>query len=185
MRMSMMVIGGVMVAVIYVANAQVDNHTRTEQARARAAEVNKETPKSADDRRIVSDNVVAYSTANEALAEARRKARDTLPRFVSLMKSGMKATFTVKFPLTQNGQTEHIWLQVADVQDGIFVGRLANKPENGSKYQIGQVMTVARSDVEDWMVRTADEIYGGYTTRYALKDIPKPQAEKLARMFRD
>ena len=178
------VIGGAALAVICVVGAQVAN-TRTEQTRMRAAEVNKETPKSADDRRVIGDNVVAYTTANEALAAARKKARDTLPRFVSLMKSGMKATYTVKFPLTQNGHTEHIWLQVGDVKDDGFIGLLANKPVNGTKYQIGQVMTVASRDVEDWMVRTSDVIYGGYTARYQLKDLPKQQAEKLALMFRD
>ena len=178
------VIGGAVLAVICVGAAQIAN-TRLDQTRIRAAEVSKEAPKSADDRRVVGDNVVAYSTANEALAEARRKARETLPRFVSLMKSNMKATFTVKFPLTQNGRTEHIWLQVADMKDGAFVGFLANKPVNGTKYQIGQPMTVANADVEDWMVRTSDAIYGGYTARYQLKDLPKPQAEKLALMFRD
>ena len=182
--MRVFVVAGAVIAVMCVGAIQLAN-SRLEQARVRAAEVNNETPKSADDRRIVSDNVVAYSTANEAISEARRKARDTLPRFVSLLKSGMKATFTVKFPLTQNGQTEHIWLQVAHTQGNIFIGHLANEPVNGSKYKIGQFMTVARADVEDWMVRTDGVIYGGYTTRYALKDIPKPQAELMARMFRD
>lgn len=178
------VIGGAVLAVICVAAAQIAN-TRSEQTRIRAAEVYKEAPKSADDRRIVGDNVVAYTTVNEAIAAARSKARDTLPRFASLMKSGMKATFTVKFPLTQNGHTEHIWLQVADMKNGAFVGFLANTPVNGTEYKIGQPMTVASADVEDWMVRTSDAIYGGYTARYQLKDLPKQQAEKLALMFRD
>ena len=182
--MRVFVVAGAVIAVACVGAIQLAN-SRLEQTRVRAAEVNREAPKSADDRRVVSDNVVAYTTANEALAAAKDKGRQTLPRFVSLMKSGMKGTFTVKFPLTQNGQTEHIWLQVADVQNNVFIGRLANEPVNGSKYKIGQFMTVASADVEDWMVRTDGVIYGGYTTRYALKDIPKAQAELMARMFRD
>ena len=32
-------------------------------------------------------------------------------------------TFTVKFPLTQNGKTEHIWLQVAGIKDGAYAER--------------------------------------------------------------
>jgi uncharacterized protein YegJ (DUF2314 family) len=71
------------------------------------------------------------------------------------------------------------------MKDGAFTGLLANKPVNGTKYQIGQPMTVASHDVEDWMVRTPDAIYGGYTARYQIKDLPKPQAERLAGMFRD
>jgi hypothetical protein len=46
----------------------------------RAAEANRAVPKSADDRRVIDDNVVAYTTADDALAATRRKARDTSPR---------------------------------------------------------------------------------------------------------
>lgn len=183
--MRVFVIAGAVIAVVCVAAIQVAN-SPLEQTRVRAAEANKAVPQSADDRRVVSDNVVAYTTKNGELLAARQKARETLPRFVSLLKSNMPATYTVKFPLRQDGHTEHIWLQVADMKgDNAFIGRLANKPVNGSKYQIGQVMTVPMADVEDWMVRTPDVIYGGYTTRYALKDMPKPQQEKLAAMFKD
>ena len=179
----MIVVVGALSAVIGL--GAIAANSRSDQTRVRAAEANSAVPKSADDRRVIGDNVVAYATANEALRAARRKAQDTLPRFVSLMKSGMKATFTIKFPLTQNGNTEHIWLQVADMRDGAFIGRLANKPVNGTNYEIGQPMTVDMADVEDWMVRTADAIYGGYTARYQLKDLPTQQAERLAAMFRD
>ena len=93
--MRIFVIAGAAIAVMCVGAIEVAN-SRLEQTRVRAADVNKDTPKSADDRRIVNGNVVAYSTANEALAEARKKARDTLPRFESLLKSGMKATLDRK-----------------------------------------------------------------------------------------
>jgi uncharacterized protein YegJ (DUF2314 family) len=182
--MRMFVIAGAAIAAACWGAIQVAN-SRLDQTRARAAEVYKDAPKSADDRRVIGDNVVAYATANQAIADARTKARETLPRFVSLLNSGMKATFTVKFPLTQNGKTEHIWLQVAGIKDGAFLGMLANTPVNGTQYKIGQIMTVANADVEDWMVRTQDQIYGGYTARYQIKDLPKQQAEKLAGMFRD
>jgi uncharacterized protein YegJ (DUF2314 family) len=182
--MRIFVITGAAIAVVCVAAVQVAN-SRLDQTRVRAAEASKAVPQSADDRRVVSDNVVAYATANQEIATARQKARETLPRFVDLLNSGMKATFTVKFPLTQNSHTEHIWRQVAGVKDGVFIGMLANTPVNGTKYKLGQAMTVASKDVEDWMVRTPDQIYGGYTARYQIKDLPKAQAEKLASMFRD
>ena len=46
-------------------------------------------------------------------------------------------------------------------------------------------MTVAEADVEDWMIRSSDRIYGGYTVRAALKDLPKEQADLYRPMFRD
>ena len=177
-------LGGVALAAVCLYAMQAAN-SRSEQTRARAAEISMERPKSADDSRVINGNTVAYTTANDSLAAARSKARETLPRFVTLLNSGMKATFTVKFPLTQNGRTEHIWLQVAKAEGNSFSGVLANEPVNGTKYKLGQSMSVAGADVEDWMVRTSDAIYGGYTARYQIKDLPKAQAERVAAMFRD
>ena len=89
------------------------------------------------------------------------------------------------FKRSRSGRLMMIYRFVDDMQGSGFVGRLANTPVNGTKYKIEQVMAVASADVEDWMVRTSDGIYGGYTARYQIKDLPKAQAEKLAGMFRD
>lgn len=135
--------------------------------------------------RPMKENVVAYHTSDEAMNAAKKKARETLPRFLELVNAGTAGTYTLKFPLTQNGETEHIWMQLLDYQDGTFVGLLANDPVNGTKYKMGDQMEVAKADVEDWMVRTDEVIYGGYTARVALNDMPKEQAEKYRVMFRD
>lgn len=135
--------------------------------------------------RPVNENVVAYHTGDPAMNAAKKKARETLPRFLELIEAGASGTYTIKFPLTQNGETEHIWMQLTDYRDGTFVGLLANDPVNGTKYKMGDRMEVEKADVEDWMVRTGSEIYGGYTARVALNDMPKEEAEKYLKMFRD
>ncbi|TPI15350.1 hypothetical protein FJW06_08065 [Mesorhizobium sp. B4-1-3] len=73
--------------------------------------------------------VVAYSTADQAMQGAKAKGHATLARFHQLMDAGMPDTYTVKFPLTQNGATEHIWLQLVGYSDGHFV---ACSPTNRS-----------------------------------------------------
>jgi uncharacterized protein YegJ (DUF2314 family) len=183
--MRTLVVGGIVLVAVCFGAIQAASSRAEQQRRARADVAAKAIPTSTTDRIIVDQNVVAYTTKNEAILAARKQARETLPRFVALRSSGMKATYTVKFPLTQNGKTEHIWLQVDDVEKNGFRGRLANEPVNGTAYRKGQTMTVANSDVEDWMVRTPDAIYGGYSTRYQLKDMPNAQAERLAALFRD
>jgi uncharacterized protein YegJ (DUF2314 family) len=133
----------------------------------------------------VKDNVIAYHTGDKDMQSAKKTGKSTLPRFRELIAAGTAGTYTVKFPLTQNGATEHIWLQLTDYRDGRFTGRLANQPVNGTQYSMGQQMTVAEADVEDWMIRGDDRIYGGYTVRVALKDLPKDQADLYRPMFRD
>lgn len=135
--------------------------------------------------RPVKENVIAYHTGDADMNGAKKKAYATLPRFHELIKAGTRGTYTVKFPLTQNGETEHIWMQLIDFRDGAYVGLLANDPVNGSDYRMGDEMTVAAADVEDWMVNTGTEMYGGYTVRVMLGEMPKEEADKLRPMFRD
>ena len=141
--------------------------------------------KSQTDARPVKENVIAYHTGDQSMNSAKKKARETLPRFLELVKAGTAGTYTLKFPLTQNGETEHIWMQLTDYRDGAFIGLLANDPVNGTKYRMGDVMKVASADVEDWMVNTGKLMYGGYSVRAMLKDMPKEEADKYRPMFRD
>lgn len=135
--------------------------------------------------RPIKENVVAYRVGDASISDARSAAVSTLPRFHELIEADMPATYTVKFPLTQNGATEHIWMQLDGYRNGRFVGRLANEPVNGKRYRMGDRIEVAEAEVEDWMVNTGSEMYGGYTVRAMLKDMPPEQAEKLRTMFRD
>lgn len=135
--------------------------------------------------RPINANAVAYHTRDARMNAAKDEARATLPRFLALLNSSAPGTYAVKFPLTQNGATEHIWLQVDSHRDGVFRGRLANKPLNGSAYKAGDAMTVPASEIGDWSVTDRDVIYGGYTARVALADMPEDRAKAFARRFRD
>ena len=135
--------------------------------------------------RPIDDNVIAYSTQDEAMNAAKAQGRKTLPRFERMWAEQAPGTFSVKFPLTQNGETEHIWLQIDGIKDGKFSGRLANVPVNGNQYKMGQRMVVAKSAVEDWMIRDGDGIWGAYSARVMLAAMPKDQAAALQAMLRD
>jgi uncharacterized protein YegJ (DUF2314 family) len=135
--------------------------------------------------RPMKSNVVAYSKQDKAMQAAKAEGRRTMPRFEKMWADSAPGTYSVKFPLTQNGATEHIWLQVDRFQDGAVVGRLANVPVNGTKYQRGQNMSVPKSEVEDWMVRDGNSIWGAYSARVALADMPKAEADKMRVMFKD
>lgn len=135
--------------------------------------------------RRMGENLIAYASQDEAMQAARRQARDSLGRFTQMWGDGQPGTYTIKFPLTQNGATEHIWLQVDQVSTDGFTGRLANEPVNGTKYKMGQSMDIAKSDVEDWMVRDGDAIWGAYSLRVMLGAMPKEEASKYMAMLRD
>lgn len=135
--------------------------------------------------RPVKDNVVAYHTRDERMNAAKDQARRTMPRFLGLLAENAPGTYAIKFPLTQNGATEHIWLQVDAHRNGMFSGRIANNPVNGSRHRMGDRLTVPAAQVEDWSVTDRDVILGGYTARVAIADLPEDKAQTLAKRFRD
>ncbi len=99
--------------------------------------------------RPIKDNVVAYHTGDARMNAAKDKARETLPRFVERLARREPGSYAVKFPLAQNGATEHIWLQVDSHRNGTFEGRLTNTPVNGRGYKMGDRLSVPMAQVED------------------------------------
>lgn len=143
------------------------------------------TPVSGGSQTDIKDTVISYSTQDTAMNAAKATGRKTLPRFEKMWADRVAGTYSVKIPLTQNGQTEHIWMQIDGFQEDMIIGRLANKPVNGTDYKMGQSMKVPKSDVEDWMVRNGDAIWGAYTARVMLASMPKEEAAALKAMLRD
>lgn len=130
------------------------------------------------------DNLMGYPAGEARLAEATRKARETLPRFLHLAKSGLHGAYLLKMRLAGGGEVEHIWMEVTGVRKGIFQGRLANDPVTPG-YKAGDPVELAPDEIEDWMISTGETRYGGYTIRAMLGDMPAAQAEELKRQFRD
>ncbi|MEL6860999.1 MAG: DUF2314 domain-containing protein [Pseudomonadota bacterium] len=132
------------------------------------------------------ENTILLHKEDEGLKAARAEAQRTLPKFLQKLRAKAPGTYSIKFPLRVSGKVEHIWLQVDRVNGAIFHGRLANKPVGaGSEYRMGQSMQVAKHNVEDWMIRVPEGIYGGYTARHAATKMPPAERAELERMLLD
>ncbi|UUP18969.1 DUF2314 domain-containing protein [Nitratireductor thuwali] len=130
------------------------------------------------------DNRMEYPTGDARLAEAMRKARETLPRFLQLADTGLRGAYLLKMRLAGGGRAEHIWVEVTGMRNGVFQGRLANDPVTPG-YRAGDPVELSSDEIEDWMINTGEARFGGYTVRAMLGDMPAAQAEELRRQFRD
>lgn len=124
-------------------------------------------------------------TGYDRFARARRQAHETLPRFFELARSGLPGAYLVKMAITHRGHTEHVWVEVTGLRDGVFEGLLANDPQGDQPLKAGDHMTVQLSEISDWMVNTGQHRYGGYSIRAMLDDMPKALADELRRQLRD
>lgn len=130
------------------------------------------------------DNTILLHEEDSGLLAARQQAQSTLPDFLTKFRKKAPGTYSIKFPLSVGGQVEHIWLQVDRFNGSIFYGRLANTPIGG-EYRMGQSMEVARHNVEDWMIRVPEGIYGAYTARHAATKMPPHERAQLESMLLD
>ncbi len=101
-----------------------------------------------------------------AIAEARR----TVDNFIAALmnpRPNQKA-FSVKVAIKDGEKTEHLWLVPVRYQNGSFVGRINNEPQNVKTVSFDNEITVAKDQISDWIYAEDKKIMGGYTARVLL-----------------
>lgn len=111
---------------------------------------------------VPSDEVIAH-----AIAEARRR----WPEFVAAFKQREPddERFIVKAPFVgENGETEHMWLQVFGLEPEYVHGHLSNHPIHTTKLKQGSQVEVPVADVSDWVCPDAEGNPLGNFTHQAI-----------------
>lgn len=122
-----------------------------------------------------SDPVVNVSTGDTRMNAAMATARSTVGTFTAAMKapkSGQTA-FSVKMPVTDGKETEHMWLAGVTYDGKAFHGTINNEPETVHTVKMGQAVDVEASKISDWMYVDNGTLVGGYTI-HVLRDLMRP-----------
>lgn len=109
---------------------------------------------------------------------AMQKAKDTLPEFLVVLKSGEADSFSVKAPITDDNGTEYFWISDITYGEGEFVGTIGNDPGVVENVTYGQAWTVAEGEIADWMFTRGRMIHGGFTIDPLLSESPEDLALK-------
>jgi len=96
-----------------------------------------------------------------AVAEARQRWPEFLKAFGQRQPG---ETFAVKAPITSNGHTEFIWLQVTNLDDELIHGHLDNDPVN-LPVKCGDAVTVPIKDLNDWAFTRGETTTGLFTLK--------------------
>jgi uncharacterized protein YegJ (DUF2314 family) len=179
-RLSVCVIACAIVAAIPLSAAQAtDKHSSppaTYSPSASAPKSETSTPNS---------TVVQVRSSDTAMNAAIVRGKATFPRFMQLWNQKRPGEYSVKFALNHDGNTEHIWLIVTKISGNTIRGRLQNTPIYATQYRLGQVMTIQKAQVEDWIVDRQDGLWGGYTNRVVLAIQNGPDAVAQINMYQD
>ena len=115
-------------------------------------------------------------TIANAIAEARRR----WPEFVTIFKNRQPddERFIVKAPFTgEDGQVEHMWVQVFGLEPEYVHGHLVNHPMHTTKLQQGSQVEVAVAEVSDWVCPDAEGNPLGNFTQQAISQAAKQKRE--------
>lgn len=105
----------------------------------------------------------------QALAEAKRTGQARWPEFASAFVAGEGDAFSVKVPITVEEVTEHIWVDVSAIDGETVRGELGNEPMNLAGLRLGSAVTVARADVEDWVIQRGNGYEGGFSVSAVME----------------
>jgi uncharacterized protein YegJ (DUF2314 family) len=120
-----------------------------------------------------------YNQAQMDAAIAR--ARKEVNAFLDVLAKDDADSFSVKASITDKNGTEHFWLVDIeyDKSKATFKGNIGNRPGIVKNVKAGQVWTIKRDEISDWMYTRGEKIHGGYTIDPLLVTMPKDQAAAM------
>jgi len=121
----------------------------------------------------VPQRVTKIEDDDEAMNAALQKGKETFPQFVKNWKRKGVDGFSIKLGLKTVGDSlEHIWFTPIKIEGDQITATCANDPVDIPGLKFGDLRTVDRSVVSDWMILTDGKCYGGYTIRVLAKREP-------------
>ncbi len=114
-----------------------------------------------------------------AMDAAITTARGKIDEFLSVLETQSADFYSVKAPITDENGTEHFWLTEVTYADGVFSGVIGNEPGIVGNVNFGQLWSVQRDEISDWMYTRDEKIHGGFTIDPLLSSYPKAEADAL------
>lgn len=122
---------------------------------------------------------VTHDYDEQEMEAAINRARSEVDVFIEQLTKGNGTDFSVKAPITDQGETEHFWLTDIQYRDGKFSGEIGNEPQSVGNVTIGQPWSVGKNEISDWMFMRDGKIHGNYTLRPLLKSAPLEEAAAI------
>lgn len=116
----------------------------------------------------------------EAIEKAIAEARRRWPEFVEVFQKRQPGDerFIVKAPFKgEDGQVEHMWLQVFGLEPEYVHGNLVNHPMHTSKLRQGSQVEVAVAEISDWVCPDSEGNPLGNFTQQAISQAARQKSQ--------
>jgi len=127
--------------------------------------------------------VISVEDDDAAMNAAMQKARSTIDTFITALRNPKPSQtfFSLKTPFSDGDKCEHMWLIGVTYDGQKFHGVVNNVPDEVRTVRLGQKVTIAPSEVSDWMIIQDGKLVGGYTVRVLRDREPPGKREEFDR----
>ena len=126
--------------------------------------------------------VIPITPDDPEMLAAVAEARERWPEFTHAFQNRAKGDpFFVKAPVESKGITEHIWIEVKDLDAETVHGTLGNEPVNLEGLKLGSRVGVPIADIGDWSFSTGEgKIQGLFSVKVVEKRMQQSKEERPA-----
>ena len=135
------------------------------------------------DRAADNDPVIDVDSRDPEMQAAIQRARAEIDSALQTLQEGQVMGFSVKAPIQEGKRTEHFWLKDVTYQNNAFTGLIDNEPQRVHTVKKGDRITLRKEEISDWYYLKEGKMYGSYTTRVLLKDLPPDDAAFFQRIL--
>jgi uncharacterized protein YegJ (DUF2314 family) len=122
----------------------------------------------------VAHTVINVEKDDPEMIAAIETAKRTFSFFEGNWKTMESDGYSLKFAIpTSDGELEHIWFSPTKIDGNKITGECANDPVKVPGLKLGDIRTVTRDDVSDWMIVVGKKCFGGYTIRVLAQRDPQ------------
>jgi uncharacterized protein YegJ (DUF2314 family) len=130
------------------------------------------------------DPVVYVAENDPEMAKAIADARTRLPEFWTKFDSPMGETdFALKVEISDANGTEFFWCTPIEKRGGKIYGTINNDPGIVRSVKFGETIEIAPDKIADWNYTKNEKMYGNFTLRPLLKDMPPEEAAQFRSML--
>ena len=131
------------------------------------------------------DEVTLVKEGNSKMNAAIAKARNTVDEFIKVLKSNDPKVqhYSIKAPLKDGDQVEHVWLVNLKVKGDKFTGAVGNKLQIVKNYKMGQAVTINKKEITDWMYVKDKVVYGNVTLKALFHTMDPEEVKVLKKMM--
>ncbi len=122
--------------------------------------------------------VVGIDNDDPRMQAAQAEARSRWPEFVEAFNKQDGENFAVKVPITAEGNTEFIWVEVTGLEPEFIHGTLGNDPVDLGDLKLGDPVEVPVNELNDWGFLRDGEPFGLFTVK-VLSDEAGQKGESI------